>query len=89
MITSPPWILQYNSAGSLEWSSRLPGWETLVEVGALQYSSCRRAILEAQDGSWSYLCLLGNKTGRDTFPAMSKGGEGGGGGGDGDGDGDS
>lgn len=75
MITSPPWILQYNSAGSFEWSSWRPGLETLIQVGALgetRHMQCRSAG-RVGGLSGSFLSLLEKETGRGTFPAMSRG----------------
>lgn len=75
MITSPPWILQYNSAGSFEWSSWQPGLETLIQVGASGETArmqCRSAgRLNGLSGS--FLSLLEKEAGRETCPAMSRG----------------
>lgn len=77
MITSPPWILQYNSAGSFEWSSWRPGLETLIQVGASGETARMQCRSAGRVGglSGSFLGLLEKETGRGTFPAMSRGWE--------------
>lgn len=87
MITSPPWILQYNnSAGSVEWSSLAAGMETLIQVGSLGRTAC--SAVEMNGLSVLVVsAVLERETGQDTFSAMTQGKrEVGVGVGDGDGD---
>lgn len=51
MITSPPWILQYNSVGSFEWSSWRPGLGNLIQVGASGHRAY--AVSQCRMGRWA------------------------------------
>lgn len=83
MIASPPWILQYNSAGSFEWSSRLPGWRPWCKL-----TRSKTEAVGARSSQWKtgriFVCWATRQD--ETAFGPCPGGESGGGESDDDGD---